>query len=137
MFTLLQSAGRTEARPGGAPEPTAAIQHLNARCTARPVHVPTLRACCSVRCVLPCIWSPHKERFGAKSRHTRLPVAAGTDELWTAFQGIPAQEQICVLRTVSRQREMLVQYQSKHVQHVQHVQDALPQFERATRYRHL
>ena len=29
------------------------------------------------------------------------------------------QEQICVLRTVSRQREMLVQYQTKHVQHMQ------------------
>lgn len=29
------------------------------------------------------------------------------------------QEQICVLRTVSRQRDMLVQYQTKHVQHMQ------------------
>lgn len=28
-------------------------------------------------------------------------------------------EQICILRTVSRQRDMLVQYQSKHVQHMQ------------------
>jgi transposase len=29
------------------------------------------------------------------------------------------QEEICVLRAVSRQRDMLVQYQSKHVQHMQ------------------
>lgn len=29
------------------------------------------------------------------------------------------QEEICVLRAVSRQREMLVQYQAKHIQHMQ------------------
>jgi transposase len=29
------------------------------------------------------------------------------------------QEQICVLRTVSRQRDMLVQYQTKHIHHMQ------------------
>ena len=52
-------------------------------------------------------------------RCSGLPVAATVDELWLAVRRFRPADEICMLRAVSRQRDMLLASQGRHIQHMQ------------------
>ena len=61
-----------------------------------------------------------KNVSGRKVGCARLPVAAAVDELRPALGGIPAEgRDLRPARAYSRQRDMLLYYQARHVQHMQ------------------
>ncbi len=60
-----------------------------------------------------------EERLGAQIGRARLPVAAAIDEFRSVEWGLSSEGEICALRSVARQRAMLLSYQSRHVQHMQ------------------
>ena len=60
-----------------------------------------------------------EECLGPQIRRARLPMAATIDELRAALGAFRPKDEICALRAVSRQRDMLLSYQARHVQHMQ------------------
>ena len=61
----------------------------------------------------------HQERAGSQDRRAGLPVAATAAHLGPAVGGFPTRGEIRRLRSYLRQRVMLVQYASHHIQHMQ------------------
>ena len=61
----------------------------------------------------------HQERAWSQDRRAGLPVATAAAHLRPAVGGFPTRREIRRLRSYLRQRVMLVQYASHHIQHMQ------------------
>ena len=61
----------------------------------------------------------HVKHVPGKNRCPRLPMAPTTTYLRVARFLLPSREEIRRLRTISRQRDMLLRYRAAHVQHMQ------------------
>ena len=62
--------------------------------------------------------STAQESSRAKDRHSGLPVDSAASHLWALSGAFRPDEQICTLRGYVRQRAMLVEYASHHIQHM-------------------
>jgi transposase len=61
--------------------------------------------------------APRQERLGPQVRRAGLPVAAATHDLWPAQRCVSPTDAVCVLRSLWRQRAMLLRSQGRRTAH--------------------